>query len=232
MSSLRCSKPTAASASGMTGRGDPGRVPAGDRPAAEHGPAAVQYGRPRVVQGARLLAQGPPPAVQLLKGVLHDVFGGGHVTHHQHGQPDQFQVMRPEQLGHVPAWVIRRAVIGSLLRPWPRAADDIRRISFHTWETFRSRLTLRCQVTNRQQPGAASGVEDGGRAGVDGGHETPERREWPRVRGATLAWVRFSSYVTSGRVGVPLDGWLRKPSDSVFADQEFSERSLCRLSAR
>jgi hypothetical protein len=41
-------------------------------------------------------------------------------------------VMRPEQLGHVLGWVIRRAVMGSLLRPWPRDVDDIRRISFHT----------------------------------------------------------------------------------------------------
>ena len=102
MSSVRCSNTTAASASWRLDADDPGLVPAGDRAAAEHGPAAVQHGRPRVVQGARLLAQGPPPAVQLLEGVLHDVFGGGQVTHHQHGQPDQFQVMRPEQLGHVP----------------------------------------------------------------------------------------------------------------------------------
>ena len=77
------------------GRDDPGLVPAGDRAAAERGPAAVQHGGPRVVQGARLLAQGPPPAVQLLEGVLHDVFGGGQITYDQHGQPDQFQVMAP-----------------------------------------------------------------------------------------------------------------------------------------
>ena len=85
--------------------------------------------------------------MKLLEGVLHHVFGGGLITHDQHGQPDQFQVVRPEQLGHVLSRVDRplgRRVTAGPLRPGPRAADDIRPIGFHIWETFRSRLTLRC----------------------------------------------------------------------------------------
>jgi hypothetical protein len=45
--------------------------------------------------------------VQLLEGVLHHVFRGGRITHDQHGQPDQFQVMRLEQLGDTPGWAGR-----------------------------------------------------------------------------------------------------------------------------
>jgi hypothetical protein len=38
--------------------------------------------------------------VQLLEGVLDHVLGGGHVSGHQQGEPDQIQVMGAEQVGH------------------------------------------------------------------------------------------------------------------------------------
>ena len=71
MSSLRCSSAIAASA------------PYGGGPAAQHRPAAVQHGGPRVVQGAGLLAQAAPATVQLLERVLDHVFGGSQVADHE-----------------------------------------------------------------------------------------------------------------------------------------------------
>jgi hypothetical protein len=117
--------------------------------------------------------------VKLLEGVLHDVFGGGQIAHDQDGKPDQFQVMRPEQLGHVPGWVIRSGVIGSPLRPWPRVPDDIRWISFHSWETLKSPVALRLEPTKFHSADGASRLDGSGAADVDG----PGTKQHVRVIG-------------------------------------------------
>lgn len=85
--------------------------------------------------------------MQLLEGVLHHVLGGGQVTDHQHGQPDQLQLVRLEQLGHLLRGFRGHLGHGATVvpaRPRARTADDIRRIGFHTLET-------------RSRPGALRG---------------------------------------------------------------------------
>jgi hypothetical protein len=75
-------------------------VLARDRGAAVHRPAAIQHAGPYVGEAAGRLAQAAPAPVQPLEGVLHDVLGGGQVADHHHGQPDKFEVMVAEKVGH------------------------------------------------------------------------------------------------------------------------------------
>lgn len=103
-------------------------------------------------------AEGVHKLGALLEGVLHHVLGGGQVTDHQHGQPDQLQLVRLEQLGHLLCEFRGHLGHGATVvpaRPRARTADDIRRIGFHTLET-RSRSGALRGDTNTTTAAACS----------------------------------------------------------------------------
>jgi hypothetical protein len=99
------------SPTGLTGLRQPGQrrhVLTGDSRAAVRRAAAVEHRGPRVAWQVAHIAQAGPAPVQPLERVLHRVCRCGHVTGHDQGQPDEFQLMLAEQgryrgTGSVPA---------------------------------------------------------------------------------------------------------------------------------
>ena len=72
---------------------------AGDGAAAQYRPAAVEHRRADVGQHRVRRGDLAPARVQAGVHVLHDVFGGGQVPHHEQGEPDQLAVVLAEERG-------------------------------------------------------------------------------------------------------------------------------------